>query len=131
MNALWPRTAIATAALMFIANGKGVNKGHRDLGTLTNSRTDEIMADAAFEILTSDSTTCTGNFFIDDDLVRHKTATLDKYAVYPGEKLSDDFFVGEDDDKELVRKREVEKKVQLELPVLEEQTLRLLRQSRL
>lgn len=55
VNALWPRTAIATAAVQNILGGdESVNK----------SRNDQIMADAAYIILTSDSKKTTGNYFI-------------------------------------------------------------------
>jgi citronellol/citronellal dehydrogenase len=128
VNALWPRTGVATAALNFIMTG---SKDHNSLGSLTNSRTDEIMADAAWEIITSDSVTCTGNFFIDDELVKDKVATLEKYSVLPGEKLYYDFFVGEEDEKELVRLKQIEEQVQANLPKLEAQVQRELLQSRL
>jgi len=128
VNALWPRTPVATAALNFIV-GKSEHKGHQDLGL--NCRTDEIMADAAYEIITSDSTTCTGNFFIDDELVKDKVPTLEKYSVRPGDHISYDFFVSDEDDKELMRLRSIKEKVERDLPQLEEQTRRMLLQSRL
>jgi citronellol/citronellal dehydrogenase len=84
VNALWPRTVIATAALQVIpmANPK--------LG-----RTPEIMADAAHVILTSNSRECTGNFFIDDEvLAKAGVKDLDRYAVTPGNRdFLPDFFV--------------------------------------
>ncbi|HEY5807048.1 MAG TPA: NAD(P)-dependent oxidoreductase [Povalibacter sp.] len=84
VNALWPRTVIATAALNLIphANPK--------LG-----RKPEIMADAAHAILTRDPRQCTGNFFIDDEVLTQAGITdLDQYAVTPGNKnLLPDFFV--------------------------------------
>ncbi|MEO5670055.1 MAG: NAD(P)-dependent oxidoreductase [Ramlibacter sp.] len=83
VNSLWPRTAIATAALQMIP------------GVDTNMcRTPEILADAAYFILTSPSTT-TGNFFIDDELLaRHGVEDLDKYSVKPGTKyFIPDFFI--------------------------------------
>ena len=84
VNSLWPRTAIATAALQMIP---GVD--------LNLCRTPEILADAAYLILTSDAKTTTGNFFIDDDLLaRHGVTDFDRYAVVPGTKnLIPDFFV--------------------------------------
>jgi citronellol/citronellal dehydrogenase len=84
VNALWPRTVIATAALQVIplANPK--------LG-----RTPEIMADAAHAILTRNSRECTGNFFIDDEVLASAgVKDLDRYAVTPGNRdFLPDFFV--------------------------------------
>jgi citronellol/citronellal dehydrogenase len=84
VNSLWPRTAIATAALQMIP-GVDVNK----------CRTPEILADAAYLVLTSDARETTGNFFIDDELLaRHGITDLDKYSVVPGTKdFIPDFFV--------------------------------------
>ena len=84
VNSLWPRTAIATAALQMIP---GID--------LDLCRKPEILADAAFHILTSDARTTTGNFFIDDEvLARHGVTDFDRYAVVPGTKnLIPDFFV--------------------------------------
>ena len=84
VNSLWPRTPIATAALQMIP---GVD--------LNLCRTVEILADAAWFILTSDAKTTTGNFFIDDTLLAERGVTdLDKYAVKPGTKhFLPDFFV--------------------------------------
>jgi citronellol/citronellal dehydrogenase len=84
VNALWPRTVIATAALNVIP------MADPKLG-----RTPDIMADAAYEILTRDAKTCTGNFFIDDEVLQTAGVTdLGKYAVTPGnDKFLPDFFV--------------------------------------
>jgi citronellol/citronellal dehydrogenase len=84
VNALWPRTIIATAALNVIA------MADPKLG-----RTPEIMADAAHAVLTRDSKQCTGNFFIDDEVLRAAgVANLDQYAMTPGnKKFIPDFFV--------------------------------------
>jgi citronellol/citronellal dehydrogenase len=84
VNSLWPRTAIATAALQMIP-GADLNK----------CRKPEILADAAYLVLTSDARTTTGNFFIDDELLaRHGVTDLDKYSVTPGTKdFIPDFFV--------------------------------------
>ena len=84
VNSLWPRTVIATAALQMIP-GIDVNK----------CRTPEILADAAYFILTSDAKATTGNFFIDDVLLaQHGVTDLDKYSVVPGTKdFIPDFFV--------------------------------------
>jgi citronellol/citronellal dehydrogenase len=83
VNSLWPRTAIATAALQMIP---GVDPGR--------CRTPEILADAAHLILTSDSSV-SGNFFIDDTLLaEHGVTDLDRYAVVPGTTdFIPDFFV--------------------------------------
>jgi len=84
VNSLWPRTAIATAALQMIP---GVD--------LNLCRKPEILADAAWLILTSDAKTTTGNFFIDDALLaQHGVTDLEKYSVKPGTKqFIPDFFV--------------------------------------
>jgi citronellol/citronellal dehydrogenase len=84
VNSLWPRTAIATAALQMIP-GIDVNK----------CRKPEILADAAYLILTSDAKTTSGNFFIDDVLLaQHGVTDLDGYSVVPGTKdFIPDFFV--------------------------------------
>ena len=84
VNSLWPRTAIATAALQMIP---GVD--------VARCRTPEILADAAWYILTSDARATTGNFFIDDALlVQHGVTELDRYSVTPGNRdFIPDFFV--------------------------------------
>ena len=84
VNSLWPRTAIATAALQMIP---GID--------LALCRTPQILADAAWFILTSDAKATTGNFFIDDTLLgEHGITDLDPYAVTPGNKnFIPDFFV--------------------------------------
>jgi citronellol/citronellal dehydrogenase len=84
VNSLWPRTAIATAALQMIP---GVD--------LNLCRKPEILADAAWFILTSDAKTTSGNFFIDDELLAaHGITELDGYSVVPGTKnFIPDFFV--------------------------------------
>jgi citronellol/citronellal dehydrogenase len=84
VNSLWPRTAIATAALQMIP-GVDVNK----------CRTPQILADAAWLVLTSDARTTTGNFLIDDEwLAEHGITDLDPYSVVPGTRdFIPDFFV--------------------------------------
>ena len=84
VNSLWPRTAIATAALQMIP---GVD--------LNLCRKPEILADAAWFILTSDAKSTSGNFFIDDELLAAQGVTeLDRYAVVPGTtNFIPDFFV--------------------------------------
>jgi citronellol/citronellal dehydrogenase len=84
-NCLWPRTGIATAA---IANVLGGEEG------MKRCRKPEIMGDAAHAILNRPSRTCTGNFFIDDEVLASEGVTdLDKYAYAPGTPLMPDFFV--------------------------------------
>ena len=84
VNALWPRTVIATAALAMLG---GLVKPEQ-------CRTPEIMADAAHAVLTRDSRECTGNFFIDDEiLVQEGVVDLDRYAVQPGAPLCPDLFL--------------------------------------
>lgn len=84
VNALWPRTAIATAALAML--GDAVNP--------RNCRKPEIVADAAHAVLTRDSRACTGNFFIDDEvLAAEGVSDFAAYAVEPGAPLLPDFFV--------------------------------------
>jgi len=86
VNALWPRTAIATAAVQNLLGGDAMMKA---------SRKPEIMADAAWAILTRDSRTTTGNFFIDDEVLAADGVTdLDVYAVVPGTtRFMPDFFL--------------------------------------
>jgi len=85
VNALWPRTVIATAAVQNLLGG---------YATIRGSRTPEIMADAAHAILTRPSRECTGNFFVDDDVLRSIGVTdFAKYQVVPGAELIPDFFV--------------------------------------
>ena len=84
VNSLWPRTAIATAALQMIP---GID--------LALCRKPEILSDAAWFILTSDAKTTTGQFFIDDELLANNGVTdFDRYSVTPGTKnFIPDFFV--------------------------------------
>ena len=84
VNSLWPRTAIATAALQMIP---GVD--------LSKCRTPQILADAAYLVLTSDARQTTGNFFIDDTLLReHGVSDFEAYSVTPGTThFIPDFFV--------------------------------------
>jgi citronellol/citronellal dehydrogenase len=85
VNGLWPRTVIATAAVQNLLGGDATIKG---------SRTPDIMADAAHAILTSPATTCSGNFFIDEDLLRSRGQTdFEKYATSPGAELIPDYFL--------------------------------------
>ncbi len=85
VNALWPRTVIATSAVRNLLGGKSAIK---------HSRKPEIVADAAYIILTKPSTECTGNFFIDDEvLIENGITDLSKYSTVPNEKLTPDFFL--------------------------------------
>ncbi len=84
VNALWPRTAIATAAINMIGGA----------AMMAGCRTVDIMADAAHLILTRDSRACTGNFFLDEDLLREAgTTDFERYSVTPGATLIPDFFL--------------------------------------
>jgi citronellol/citronellal dehydrogenase len=84
INALWPRTVIATAALAMLG---GAIKPE-------NCRKPEIVADAAHAILTRDSRSHTGQFYIDDEVLRESGVTdLEKYAVQPGQRLLTDLFL--------------------------------------
>lgn len=83
VNSLWPRTTIATAAVeVFFPEA------------LASSRKPEIMADAAYLILTRDSRSASGNFYIDDEVLRAAGVTdLGRYAVTPGVPASPDIFL--------------------------------------
>ncbi len=84
-NCLWPRTAIATSAIKNVLGGDEAMKA---------CRKPEIMADAAYAIFNRPAKTCTGNFFIDDEVLAAEGVTnFDQYAVSPGTKLMPDFFV--------------------------------------
>jgi len=84
VNSLWPRTTIATAAV----------EVHFPEAILKASRTAAIMADAAHAILTSEARTHTGQFYIDEDVLRNAVQKdFDRYAVAPGTPLFVDLFV--------------------------------------
>lgn len=84
-NALWPRTTIATAAINNLLGGNAMMKA---------SRKPEIMADAAHVIFNRPAKECTGNFFIDDEVLASAGKTdLSEYAVDPTQTLMPDFFV--------------------------------------
>ena len=87
-NALWPRTTIAPAAVQNLLGGDGL---------MRRSRTPEIMADAAFYILSRDSRDCTGNFFVDEEVLQAEGITdFAKYRVdsnLSDEELMPDFFL--------------------------------------
>ncbi|MEQ8205559.1 MAG: short chain dehydrogenase, partial [Woeseia sp.] len=85
VNALWPRTAIATAAVQNMVGGDAV---------IRRSRFPAIMGDAAYLVLTRASRECTGNFFVDDEVLESAGVTdLSGYAVDSAEELFPDFFV--------------------------------------
>lgn len=84
VNALWPRTVIATAALAML--GGAVKPDY--------CRKPDIVADAAHAVLTRDAKTCTGNFFIDDEVLQAEgISQFDSYAVAPGNPLLPDIFL--------------------------------------
>ncbi len=84
-NSLWPRTTIDTAAVRNLLGGQ----------MLANmSRTVDILADAAYFILSKPSVECTGNLFIDEQVLAKEGITdLEKYSVVPGAQLYTDLFV--------------------------------------
>lgn len=84
-NALWPRTTVATAAIKNLLGGDAAMRG---------SRSPDIMADAAHVIFSRPSRECTGNFFVDDEVLASVGVTdLSKYAIDPTAKLIPDFFL--------------------------------------
>ena len=87
VNALWPRTTIATSAI----------KKFRGDAVMRASRTPDILADAAHAIFLKDAKTFTGNFLIDDTfLFLNGVRDFDRYRVDPGVDLEPDFFVPDD-----------------------------------
>jgi len=85
VNALWPRTAIATAAIANLLGGAPL---------VARARRPEIVADAAHAILTRPSRETSGRFFIDEDVLREAGVTdFERYAVTPGAELAPDFFL--------------------------------------
>jgi citronellol/citronellal dehydrogenase len=84
-NALWPRTTIATAAVKNLLGGEML---------INMSRTADIIADAAYFIFNRSSEACTGNTFIDEEVLKTEGVTdFDKYAVKPGGNLYNDLFL--------------------------------------
>lgn len=84
VNALWPRTVIATAAISMLG----------DVVKPDNCRTPEIMADAAHVILCRDARSTSGNFFLDEDVLRtNGMKDFDRYAVNAGQPLMKDLFL--------------------------------------
>jgi len=85
VNCLWPRTTIATAAIEF----------NFPEAMLNASRKPAIVADAAWRILTRDSRECSGNFFIDEEVLKEAgVGDFTHYAVMPGAELQQDLFLG-------------------------------------
>lgn len=85
VNALWPRSIIATAAVQNLLGGDVAVRG---------SRTPQIVSDAAHAILTRNSRETTGNFFIDEEVLRSEGVTdFDRYAIDPSATLIPDLFV--------------------------------------
>ena len=88
-NSLWPRTTIGTAAIRNLGGGDAA---------VARSRRPEIMSDAAHAILSRDSRACTGNFFIDEDVLRAEGVTDFSAYLFPGgsdDALDLDFFLPE------------------------------------
>jgi citronellol/citronellal dehydrogenase len=84
-NALWPRTTIATAAVQNLLGGQML---------MNMSRTPEILADAVFYILNQSSEKCTGNCFLDEQVLAAEGITdLSSYSVVPGAQLFTDLFL--------------------------------------
>jgi citronellol/citronellal dehydrogenase len=84
-NALWPRTTIDTAAVRNLLGGDALAK---------MSRTTDIIADAVYYILSKPSSECSGNTFIDEEVLAKEGITdLEKYSVVPGGQLYNDLFL--------------------------------------
>jgi citronellol/citronellal dehydrogenase len=89
VNALWPRTTIATSAIKNLLGGDAI---------VRRSRTPDILADAACRIFAKPAKSFTGNFLIDDTFLAGEGVTdFDRYRVDPREPLAPDFFVPDDD----------------------------------
>jgi citronellol/citronellal dehydrogenase len=88
VNALWPRTIIATAAIKNLLGGEQ---------RMRQARKPDIMADAAYAILTSPSRELTGRFLIDDTFLAGRgVSDFEPYRVDPTEPLAQDFFLPDD-----------------------------------
>lgn len=84
-NSLWPVTTIATAAVKNLLGGEMITN---------RSRKPEILADCAYHILSQPSKECTGNLFLDEDVLKTAGITdLEQYAVKPGAELQKDLYV--------------------------------------
>lgn len=85
VNALWPKTTIQTAAIQNLHGGVELMK---------KSRSPAILADAAFAIFNRDSKSCTGNYFVDEEVLKSEGVTdFSQYANVPEAELAQDFFV--------------------------------------
>ena len=85
VNALWPKTVIQTAAVQNLLGGDKV---------MEKARKPDIMGDAAFTILSKDSSECTGNYFVDEELLRSEGITdFSNYSNVPDSELMPDFFI--------------------------------------
>ena len=89
VNALWPRTTIATSAIKNLLGGDAI---------VRRSRTPDILADAACRIFAKPAKSFTGHFLIDDTFLAAEGVTdFDRYRVDPREPLAPDFFVPDDE----------------------------------
>ncbi|MEO8305267.1 MAG: short chain dehydrogenase, partial [Betaproteobacteria bacterium] len=85
VNALWPRTVIATAAVAMIPGAAEA---------VDRMRRPAILADAAYAVLTRDARKTTGNFFLDETVLAEAGVTdLSRYAIKPGAPLLPDLFL--------------------------------------
>ena len=85
VNALWPSTTIATAAVQNLLGGESITN---------SSRKPEILSDSAYYILRRDAKSTTGNFFMDDEVLQSEgISDLEQYAMKAGVELTPDFFV--------------------------------------
>lgn len=99
VNALWPQTAISTAAMEMLGGDE----------VLKQCRKAEIMSDAAYVVLTRDSKSRTGEFLIDEDVLREVGVDdFEHYACVPGNDLMPDFFLDVEDEaiSDITRKQE-------------------------
>ena len=88
VNALWPRTVIATAAVQNLLGGEAM---------MRQARKPDIVADAAYAIFCTPSRELTGRFLIDDNFLAQRGVTdFDRYRVDPTQELAQDFFVPDD-----------------------------------
>jgi len=88
VNALWPRTVIATAAVQNLLGGDAV---------MRQARKPDIMADAAYAVFSTPSRQLTGRFLIDDNFLAERGVTdFERYRADPTQKLAQDFFVPDD-----------------------------------
>ena len=84
VNSLWTKTAINTSAISMLGGFVSPNQ----------CRIPEIVSDAAHIILSKNSNDCTGNFFIDEEVLKESgTSDFEKYAVEPGTKLFEDLYL--------------------------------------